>query len=94
MNIGEDNSTTSGNGQNYVHVDDPDFPQSDITITSTDESGNVIINRNKISTRTTRSYKTELGKMTRRRNEWRGIAFSQIIIIVALIVALIKALQS
>jgi hypothetical protein len=68
----EENSTTSSNGQTS---------HSAVTLESV--SFNQVEQK-----RQTRSYKTELGKMTESRNRWQAIAISSFISIAILITAL------
>jgi hypothetical protein len=82
---------------NYLHVDDPDFHDPEVTITTAGEEpmmidGNGVVTfpsdhkpKKKIHTR---SYKTELADMTASRDRWQAIAISSFISIAILITAL------
>jgi hypothetical protein len=70
-----DNTTT--NGQSFQFPDDPVYEQI-----GPEPEGTI---KRKLRTR---SYKTELGKMTESRNRWQAIAISSFISIAILITAL------
>jgi hypothetical protein len=70
-----DNSTTSSNGKTnlVMNADNPiphwSDPEAEETFSLAHEKPKKV----------TRSYKTELGKMTRERDKWQAIAFSSFI---------------